>query len=191
MIDSRTCRILNPEYECHTRSCDRDAEVIAPQVEKTIYSADYRRLCRMLNARRVFLGFKQADLAEWLGVSRTLVSNCENGERRIDLIELDQIHAALELDLVQFVAEFKIGLRSVLVKLGVTSLVFGLLLHTIRQLLIRFTDDPGPPDPRAKWFDRRDAEVCRQTVDAGPAATAAVMLGIALLIVGLTVQLVT
>ena len=76
-------------------------------MEKAIYSADYERLCRMLKARRVFLGLRQADLAETLGVTQTFVSNYEKGDRRIDLIELDQICAALGLDLVRFVADFK------------------------------------------------------------------------------------
>jgi len=76
-------------------------------VEKTIYSDEYRRLCRMLKARRVFLGLRQAELAERLGTSQTFVSNYEKGERRLDLIELDRICEALDLSLVEFVVEFK------------------------------------------------------------------------------------
>lgn len=76
-------------------------------MEKTIYSDEYRRLCRMLKARRVFLGLRQAELAEQLGTSQTFVSNYEKGERRLDLIELDQICGALGLSLVDFVTEFK------------------------------------------------------------------------------------
>ena len=76
-------------------------------MEKTIYSDDYRRLCRMLKARRVFLGLRQADLAERLEVSQTFVSNYEKGDRRLDLIELDKICEALDVPLLDFVAEFK------------------------------------------------------------------------------------
>lgn len=78
-------------------------------MEKTIYSEDYKRLCRMLKARRVFLGLRQADLAARLNVGQTFVSNYEKGERRLDLMELDSICEALEVPLVEFVTEFKAG----------------------------------------------------------------------------------
>jgi len=61
----------------------------------------------MLKARRVFLGLRQADLADRLGTSQTFVSNYEKGERRLDLVELDRICAALDQDLVVFVSDFK------------------------------------------------------------------------------------
>lgn len=61
----------------------------------------------MLKARRVFLGLRQADLAERLDVSQTFVSNYEKGERRLDLIELDRICDALDWSLLAFVTEFK------------------------------------------------------------------------------------
>lgn len=76
-------------------------------MEKTIYSDEYRRLCRMLKARRAYLGLRQADVAQMLDVSQTFVSNYEKGERRLDLIELDKICEALGVPLVEFVAEFK------------------------------------------------------------------------------------
>jgi transcriptional regulator with XRE-family HTH domain len=76
-------------------------------VEKTIYSDEYRRLCRMLKARRAYLGLRQSDVAEMLKVSQTFVSNYEKGDRRLDLIELDKICEALGVPLVQFITEFK------------------------------------------------------------------------------------
>lgn len=85
----------------------REAIFDAPRVKKTIHSDEHRRLVRMLKARRVFLGLKQSDLAKRLEISQTFVSNYEQGERRLDLIELDQICEALEMSLVEFVTEFK------------------------------------------------------------------------------------
>lgn len=76
-------------------------------MEKTIHTAEHLRLCRMLKARRVFLGLRQADLAERLATSQTFVSNYEKGERRLDLIELDRICRALDWPLIDFVTEFK------------------------------------------------------------------------------------
>jgi transcriptional regulator with XRE-family HTH domain len=76
-------------------------------VKKTIHTTEYRRMCRMLKAQRVFLGLRQSDLADRLDVSQTFVSNYEKGERRLDLIELDAICEALQLRLVDFVTDFK------------------------------------------------------------------------------------
>ena len=61
----------------------------------------------MLRARRHYIGLRQLDLAERLDVSQTIVSKYEQGERRLDLIELRQVCEALGTNLVDFVTEFE------------------------------------------------------------------------------------
>ena len=78
-----------------------------PRVDKTIHSEAQRRLSRMLKAKRVLAGLRQEELAEALGVSQTWISNVEVGERRVDVVELDQMCEALGTTLVEFVKEFK------------------------------------------------------------------------------------
>lgn len=79
----------------------------APWVKKSIESAEHLRLARMLRARRAYLGLRQVDLCDRLGVNSTFVSKYETGERRLDLIELRQILEALDTDLTTFITEFE------------------------------------------------------------------------------------
>lgn len=76
-------------------------------MEKTIYSDSYRHLCRMLKARRSYLGMRQIELATALGVSQTFVSKYEKAERRLDVCELDAICTALGLSLIEVITEFR------------------------------------------------------------------------------------
>ena len=54
---------------------------------KSIHTADYDRFRAELRARREDAGLTQVELAEQLGWTQTMVSKCELGERRLDLIE--------------------------------------------------------------------------------------------------------
>src|SRR5437660_3291076 len=49
-------------------------------------------LDRLVEARRA-AGLTQRDVAERLGKPQSYVSKCETGERRVDVIELDQLSA--------------------------------------------------------------------------------------------------
>lgn len=55
-----------------------------------------------LRDRREALGLRQADLAERLGESQATVSRVENGERRLDVIELRTWLRALQVGFVPF-----------------------------------------------------------------------------------------
>jgi transcriptional regulator with XRE-family HTH domain len=87
--------------------CICDLAPDASQVEKSLHSDDYRRLCRMLKARRVYVGLRQVELADRLATSQSFVSDYERGERRLDLVELDHICTALEWSLLELVSDFK------------------------------------------------------------------------------------
>lgn len=58
-----------------------------------------------LRDRREALGLRQADLAERLGESQTTVSRVENGERRLDVIELRAWLRALRVGFVPFLRQ--------------------------------------------------------------------------------------
>jgi transcriptional regulator with XRE-family HTH domain len=53
------------------------------------YSARYRRFRERLKAARVKAGLTQAQAAMALRRPQSFVSKCESGERRVDLIELE------------------------------------------------------------------------------------------------------
>lgn len=52
-------------------------------------------------------GLRQEDLADKLDEPQSFVSKIESGERRIDLVELNDICEALGSNLEEFVQEFK------------------------------------------------------------------------------------
>lgn len=64
----------------------------------SLRSPRHRRLAELLVAYREAAGLKQSELAEKLGRHQPFVSNLEAGQRRIDLVELLDIAAALGFD---------------------------------------------------------------------------------------------
>lgn len=76
-------------------------------VQKSIGSADHKRLGLRLRDLRRGLGLSQQELADRLEVDQTFVSKVERGERRLDLMELRSVCQALDIDLVDLVSEFR------------------------------------------------------------------------------------
>jgi len=68
-------------------------------VEKSIYTAEYLRLCAVLRTFRHEAGMTQVQVAAALGVPQSFVSKYESGERRLDVIELRHIAQVLGLTL--------------------------------------------------------------------------------------------
>jgi transcriptional regulator with XRE-family HTH domain len=64
-------------------------------VEKSIYSAQYQQLCTLLRELRREAGLTQVDVAKRLDVPQSFVSKYESGERRLDVIELRHVAAAI------------------------------------------------------------------------------------------------
>jgi transcriptional regulator with XRE-family HTH domain len=64
-------------------------------VDKSIYSAEYQRLCALLREMREEAGLTQVQVAERLDEPQSFVSKYESGERRLDVIELGQVAEAL------------------------------------------------------------------------------------------------
>ena len=64
-------------------------------------------LLGLLKEMRIEAGLRQVDLAEKLHVPQSMISKYEGGERRLDLLELRDICAALGVSLVEFVRELE------------------------------------------------------------------------------------
>ena len=58
---------------------------------KTIYSKEYKAVLRKLKKARKKSGLTQVEIAKKLGKPQSFISKIENGERRLDIIELKQI----------------------------------------------------------------------------------------------------
>ncbi len=61
-------------------------------------SPRYRRLAELLVQHRLAAGLKQADVAEVLGRHQPLITNMENGQRRIDVVELLELAEIIGFD---------------------------------------------------------------------------------------------
>ncbi len=72
-------------------------------VEKSIYSAEYQRLCAVLRQLRRDAGLTQVEVAARLDVPQSFVSKYESGERRLDVIELRHVAEALGVTLAEVV----------------------------------------------------------------------------------------
>lgn len=73
-------------------------------MSKPIHSAQSKRLRHLLVRYRKEAGLTQAELATQIGRPQTFISKIEIGERRIDVIELIQMLAAMRADPVEFIA---------------------------------------------------------------------------------------
>jgi transcriptional regulator with XRE-family HTH domain len=82
-----------------------------PVPRKTIHSPEAQVLTRQLRTTGEAKGLSQQALAEVLGRPQSFVSKIESGERRVDLVELLEVCRALDVALVDFVADFEAKLR--------------------------------------------------------------------------------
>lgn len=78
---------------------------------KSIHSSEYDGLKRLLRDVRLEKGLTQSELAARLEVTQSRVSKVEQGERRLDLVELQEWCSALGISLVSFVRRFQSGAR--------------------------------------------------------------------------------
>lgn len=64
-------------------------------------------LLQQLYHLRVSIGLTQSDLADLLEVPQSFISKIENGERRLDIVELRDICKVLNIDFSEFILEFE------------------------------------------------------------------------------------
>lgn len=71
---------------------------------KSVYSERYRRFREDLVAARKRAGLSQEELARRLGKPQSYVSKYENGERRLDVVEVAEIAEAMGMALTDLVS---------------------------------------------------------------------------------------
>lgn len=76
-------------------------------MQKSLHSSQYAIFLEQLRQARLQAGVSQAELARLLRVEQSLISKCERGIRRLDVVELQLWIQALGLDLSGFVAELE------------------------------------------------------------------------------------
>lgn len=76
-------------------------------MEKSIYTREYKVLLRLLREARERAGLTQVELARRLGQTQSFVSKIEVGDRRLDLVQLRTVLAALDVRLGSFVRRFE------------------------------------------------------------------------------------
>lgn len=69
------------------------------------------RLRALLRQVRLDAGLRQEDVANRLGRPQSFVSKYESGERRLDLVELQEVCRALGISLVTFVRRYERDMR--------------------------------------------------------------------------------
>ena len=74
---------------------------------KSIHTAEYSILKRLLRELRTQKGLTQVQLAEDLGKPQSFVSKYEMGERRLDLIEIRAVCECLDVTLSEFVMDLE------------------------------------------------------------------------------------
>ncbi|MBP2322645.1 transcriptional regulator with XRE-family HTH domain [Kibdelosporangium banguiense] len=79
-------------------------------MDKSIYSAEYQRLCALLRDLRLEAGLTQVEVAEQLDEPQSFVSKYESAERRLDVVELRHVAEALGTSLLAVVERLERGL---------------------------------------------------------------------------------
>jgi transcriptional regulator with XRE-family HTH domain len=81
-------------------------------VEKSIYRDENLVLLRLIKQCRVESGLTQGQFAQALDRPQSFASDIERGLRRLDLVQLRDICAALGIGLVEFVQRFEAELAA-------------------------------------------------------------------------------
>src|SRR5690606_26241936 len=75
--------------------------------QRSIYVPRYQLMLELLREARVERGVTQAQVAELMGCTESQISRWESCRLRMDLRDLDDYCRVLELDLVDFLAQWK------------------------------------------------------------------------------------
>ncbi len=81
-------------------------------LRKTLYSAEYDELVRLLRLLRREAGLAQVQVAARLARPQSFVSKYESGQRRLDVVELRTVCRTLGWDVVAFIARWEATLRA-------------------------------------------------------------------------------
>ena len=76
-------------------------------MNKTLHSAQHTKLCQLLQSIRHSQHLTQSELAKKLDRPQSFVSKYEQGERRLDILELREVCLAVNLELQTFVTRLE------------------------------------------------------------------------------------
>ena len=79
---------------------------------KSVHADEYNIFLDCLRSARRAASLTQVELGERLGTDQSYISKYERGERRIDVVELRAICAALSIDVTEFIRDFEKRLKS-------------------------------------------------------------------------------
>lgn len=71
-------------------------------LSKTLGTSRHRALIAFLTAKRKDAGLSQTDLAKALGEYQSFVARMESGQRRIDVVEYENLARILKFDVHEF-----------------------------------------------------------------------------------------
>ncbi len=71
-------------------------------LSKTLGTSRHRALIAFLTAKRKDAGLSQTDLAKALGEYQSFVARMESGQRRVDVIEYENLARILKFDVHEF-----------------------------------------------------------------------------------------
>lgn len=76
-------------------------------MKKSLKTSEHLALLKTLYSLRIGAGLRQADLAKLIDEPQSFISKIEQGERRLDIIELRVIVSAIGITLNDFIIEFE------------------------------------------------------------------------------------
>lgn len=78
----------------------------------SIYDPGYKIFVECLKDFRLQSKMTQQELASYLGCAQSYVSKYEQGQRRLDIVEIKQICDVLGITLVEFVTEYESRIKT-------------------------------------------------------------------------------
>lgn len=76
-------------------------------MDKSIHTHEYAALIRLLRKAREEAGYTQVELAKAIGQSQSFVTKAEQGDRRLDLVQLRSLLAIFGVTMVDFVRRWE------------------------------------------------------------------------------------
>ena len=76
-------------------------------MQKSLSSSKQKSFLELLRQVREEAGLRQIDVADRLNQPQSFVSKYESGERRLDLLELELVCDACDINLSEFVKRYK------------------------------------------------------------------------------------
>lgn len=81
--------------------------------ERSVFTTEYQLLLRYLREERKRAGLTQTELGDRLGQPQAIISKCERGERRLDVIELRAYCAAMDIPYLKFLENLEADLMKI------------------------------------------------------------------------------